>query len=163
MFYRRAGTQVLPEIHALEVRLAGIILGERNFLHETFRDLIRIERVELRFRVSAAIEADEMLQLIRQYTCDFQLHAGHVARDDRYSLLAIERQQCAVGHELEHARILRHLHKRRVGLAEHVAAERVQVFFDADEQISVRVGVELEAVQRFKLALCRHRFQREFV
>ncbi|WP_423762289.1 hypothetical protein [Burkholderia sp. NLJ2] len=157
-----AALQVLAEIDAFVMRLAGVAGRERTCLHEALDDVILAERIrQLGPRVRAVVEAHEMLELVGHHPADLDLHPRQVARYDRQPLAAAHRQQRAVGHEAQQLRIVGHRECGRHRRAEQVAARRFQVAFETHDDAVARRRVILEALQRREVVLGRHRCERQ--
>ncbi len=160
----RAAAEILAEVDAFEARLGRIgAFLERHLVDEALGDLVRAQRIHLRLVVRTLVESDQVLQLVRQHACDFDLHAGHVARDHTDALVAGQRQQRTVGGEAQHLRILGHGDDLHRILAEHVAAERLEPLVYSYVDIPARIGLVFEAVQVFVVALGRNRLEAELL
>ena len=150
--------QILTECDAFIMSVARLARGERFFLHKAFDNAVLAEAAEeFGMGKGAVVEAHQMLQLVRQYPADFQLHARLVARHHRNALVAAERQQRAVGHEMQQLGIIRHHDGLDIVPAQDIAAKGFEPGSGANIDPLARLGLEFEALGFGKILFRRHR------
>ncbi len=142
------GGEIAGEIDALIVHFPRPLVVERRLVFEMLGEIFVVEPVEFRGRVFPAFEGDDVLQLARDHPLDVQPQARHVARRHADLLVAVDRQQRALRHELQRFRELRHF-DHAVNLLRHfVTAGGNQLVIDLEQHKAVRRGVETEAELR---------------
>ena len=103
--------------------------------------------IEFRVGEAAARLRHQVLQLRRQHAADVDFYARQVAHQHRHFLFARQRQQRALAENFQFGRIGRHLDHAADALAQHVAAEGLDVGGDLDVQVAAHSAPVFEAVQ----------------
>ena len=155
--------QVTRQVDAFVMCLARLGVGKGEGLLETLADLIRRQAAQLRLGVAAVVECGQIRQLFGQHPADVQTQPRHIARHHRHALLALEAEQGAIGHEAQHARVVRHAHHKCRRLAQHETAERTQPAIHSHVQITPDIGLELVAVQGLVFELAGDRIEIELL
>ncbi|MND91784.1 hypothetical protein D3C80_839210 [compost metagenome] len=144
----RIGGQVAGKIDALIIHHARLVIVERGLVFKMLGKIFVIQPVKLGGRVFPAFERNDMLQLAWDHPFDIQAQARHVARGNADLLIAVDRQERPLRHELQGFRELRHFN-HPVGLFRHfVTAVGDQLIVDLKQHEAMCRGIKFEAELR---------------